>query len=135
MTAVSKENVEIVRNAFEAIAAADRDRALSYADPGMVVNAMSRVFNPTVYRGLQGLRRMLADMDDVWEDLRPEAQEFVDAGDRVVVAGRMVGKGKGSGVEVGRDFAGIWTVRHGRIVRWDICRDRAEALEEVGLSE
>jgi ketosteroid isomerase-like protein len=128
-------NVEIVRKAFEAISVGDRERALSYTDSGMVVNAMSRVFNPTVYRGLQGLRQMLADMDDVWEDLRPEAREFIDAGDRVVVTGRMVGKGKGSGVEVGRDFAGIWTVRNRRIVRWDICRNRAEALEAVGLSD
>ena len=132
---MSRENVEVVRKAFEAILAGDRDRALSYADPAMVVDATRRVFNPTMYRGTEGLRQMLADMDDVWENLRPEPGELVDAGDRVVVVGRMVGKGRGSGVEVERDFAGVWTVRDGRIVRWVICTDRAEALEAVGLSK
>jgi ketosteroid isomerase-like protein len=132
---MSQESVEVVMKAFEAISAGDRDRALSYADSTMVVDATLRVFNPTTYRGLQGLRQMLTDMDDVWEELRPEAREFRDAGNRVVVTGRMVGKGRGSGVEVERDFAGIWTVRDGRIVRWEICTNRAEALDAVGLSE
>jgi ketosteroid isomerase-like protein len=132
---MSQENVEIVRKAFEAIAAGDRERALSYTDSAMVVDATRRVFNPATYRGTEGLRQMLADMDDVWENLHPEPFEFVDSGDRVVVVGRMVGKGRGSGVEVGREFAGVWTIRDGRIVRWDICSDRAEALEAVGLSE
>ena len=130
---MSQENVEVVKKAFEAIAAGDRDQALSYTDSAMVVDATRRVFNPTTYRGVQGLRQMLSDMDDVWEDLRSEPREFLDAGDRVVVTGRMVGRGKGSGVEVGQDFAGVWTIRDSRIVRWDICTDRAEALEAVGL--
>ena len=124
-----------MRKAFQAIADGDRDRALSYVDPAMVVDATARVFNPTVYRGLEGLRQMLADMDDVWENLRPQAREFLDAGERVVVTGRMVAKGKGSGVQVERDFSGIWTVRDGRIVRWDICSDRAQALKAAGLAE
>lgn len=127
--------MEIVRKAFQAITAGDRDRALGYVDPAMVVDARSRVFNPTVYRGLEGLRQMLADMDDVWEEIRPQAREFLDAGERVVVTGRMVGTGKGSGVQVEQDFAGIWTVRDGRIVRWDICSDRAQALEIARLLE
>ena len=74
-------------------------------------------------------------MDEVWEEFRAEAREFVDAGDRIVAMGRMTGKGKGSGVEVEDEFAGIWTVREGRVVRWEMQTDRAAALEAVGLSE
>jgi ketosteroid isomerase-like protein len=133
--AMSQENVEIVRKAFEAVAVGDRERALSYADPAMVVDATRRVFNPATYRGTEGLRQMLADMDEVWKSLRPEPREFLDMGDRVVVVGRMVAKGKGSGVEVEREFAGVWTVRNGRIVRWDLFSDRAEALEAAGVPE
>ena len=132
---MSQENVEIVRKTFDAIAAGDRDRALSYTDSAMVVDATRRVFNPGTYSGLEGLRQMLADMDDVWKELRPEAHEFLDAGDRVVVTGRLVAVGKGSGAKVESDFAGVWTVRDGRIARWDICADRAEALRAVGLTE
>jgi uncharacterized protein len=129
---MSRANVEVVRQVFAAIAAGDRERALSFADSAMVVDATRRVFNPLTYHGLDGLRQMLADMDEVWAALRPEAREFLDAGDRVVVTGRMAGKGKGSGVEVEGDFAGVWTVRDGRLVRWEIFTDRAQALEAVG---
>ena len=131
---MSQQNVQIVRNLFEAMSAGDRDRALGYADAGMVVDATRRVFNPTTYHGVSGLRQFIADMDDVWEDFRPEAREFLDKGDRVVVTGRMAGKGRGSGVEVQRDFAGVWTISDGRVVRWDIHSDRAEALEAAGRS-
>jgi ketosteroid isomerase-like protein len=49
--------------------------------------------------------------------------------------GRMTGKGKGSGVEVEASFAGVWTVREGRVVRWDLYSNQDEALEAAGLSE
>jgi uncharacterized protein len=132
---MSQENVEIVRQVFAAVASGDRQRALSYTDATMVVDATRRVFNPTTYVGEPGLRQFFADMDDVWEEFRPESPEFVDAGDRVVVTGRMAGKGKSSGVEVADAFVGIWTVRDGRVVRWEIHTNRAEAFEAVGLSE
>ena len=132
---MSQENVEIVRKVFEAWRTGDRDRALAYADPQIVVDATRRVFNPTTYRGEQGIRQMLADMDDVWEVLRPEAFDFLDVGDRVVVSGRMTGTGKGSGATVAREFAGVWTVRDSRVVRWDLYQGRAEALEAAGLRE
>jgi uncharacterized protein len=129
------DNVDIVRQVFEAMSSGDRDRALSYAAPDMVVDATRRVFNPTTYRGRQGLSKFIDDMDEVWEDFKAEPREFLDAGDRVVVTGRMAGKGKGSGVVVEDDFAGIWTVRDGQVVHWQIHPDRGTALEAVGLAE
>jgi ketosteroid isomerase-like protein len=117
------------------MSAGDRDRALSYAAPDMVVDATRRVFNPTTYRGRQGLSQFIDDMDEVWEEFSAEPSEFLDAGDRVIVTGRMAGKGKGSGVVVEDDFAGVWTVRDGMVVRWQIQPDRAAALESVGLTQ
>jgi ketosteroid isomerase-like protein len=65
-----------------------------------------------------------------------EPAEFVDAGDRVVVIGRRVGKGRGSGVDVNQPMADVFTLHGGRIVRCEIgYSDRAEALEAVGLRE
>jgi len=132
---MSQENVEIVRKVFDAMSTRDRETAVSYAAPDMVVDATRRVFNPTTYLGLEGLQQFMADMDEIWEEFRPDPREFLDAGDRVVVTGRMAGKGKGSGVVVEDDFAGIWTVRDGRVVHWAIQPDRASALAAVGLSD
>jgi ketosteroid isomerase-like protein len=79
---------------------------------------------------------MVSERDDVWEKFRIEAEEFIDAGDRVVVVGRLVAKGRGSGVEAESPTAQVFTVREGRVVRWEFgYADRADALKAVGLAE
>jgi ketosteroid isomerase-like protein len=131
---MSQENVEIVRKVFDAMAAGDREQGLAYADPSIVVDATRRVFNPKTYRGLEGLEQLSADVDEVWEDFVSEPDEYLDAGDQVVVSGRVTGKGRGSGVVVRDEFSSVWTVRDGRIVHWELHTDRASALESVGLA-
>jgi ketosteroid isomerase-like protein len=133
---MSQENVDVVRGAFAAINRRDRETAFRFADPEIVVDATRRVFNPTTYVGIEGIRKWATDTDEVWEEFRADQIEFIDAGDRVVVVLRLHGKGKGSGAEVEQSVAGIWTVRNGRVVRVEIgYTDPREALEAVGLSE
>jgi ketosteroid isomerase-like protein len=88
-------------------------------------------------KGMEGVQRMLSDLDDVWDRFQADpSMEFIDAGERVVVVGRMRARGKGSGVEVDRSLASIWTVRGGRVVRWELgYDDRRAALEAAGLRE
>jgi hypothetical protein len=133
---MSQENVDIVRSVFSALNRGDLETGLGFADPEIVVDATRRVFNPTTYTGVEGLRQMQADLDEVWEEFRFERFELIDAGDRVVVIGHLRGKGKSSGVEVEQPIAGIWTVRDGRVVRIEIgYTDPREALEAAGLEE
>src|SRR5215216_3830720 len=94
---MSQANVEVVRGALAAIAADNREGALGFFDPEIVVDATRRVLNPTTYVGLDGLRQMVADTEEVWEDIHTEAKELLDAGEQVVVVGRLVGTGKGQG--------------------------------------
>jgi ketosteroid isomerase-like protein len=51
-----------------------------------------------------------------------------------VVVARLVGRGKKSGVEVTREWAYVWTLRHGRALRMEGYGTRAEALEAAGRS-
>ena len=133
---MSRENVEIVRKLFAALNRGDRETAIGFAHPEVVLDATRQVFNPKTYVGKDGLRQWLADTDDVWEGMQTEQNEFIDAGDRVVVIGRLVGKGKGSGVEVGSPNGTILTIRGGLLIRSETgYTDRREALEAAGLSE
>jgi ketosteroid isomerase-like protein len=130
---MSQENVELVRSLYEG--GGDRGRLLALAHPDIVVDASRRVFNPTTHVGTDGLRRMFAEADEVWEEFRVEPLEFIDAGDRVVVMVRTVGKGKGSGAEARQHSAQIWVLRDSLVVRWEVgYADRHEALEAAGLS-
>jgi ketosteroid isomerase-like protein len=86
-----------------------------------------------VFRGRAGFERLIAMLRDSWSEFRFEAERFIDAGDRVVVLIRLRASGGASGVTTERETAHVWTVRDGRLTCIQIYRDRAEALEAVGL--
>jgi ketosteroid isomerase-like protein len=133
---MSRENVEVVRAVLEAVAAGDRDRVIPLVDPDCVIDASRNVFNPATYVGIDGVRRFFAVMDETWAEMHVEPHEFVDAGDLVVVIGRLVGRGKGSGVDVERFNGQVWTVRKGLVVRLEVgYTDREAVLEARGLRE
>jgi hypothetical protein len=94
------ENVEIVRRLIEAWNRNEQERVVPvervvpFLDPGVIFDATRRIINPKTYAGIEGIRAMLAERDEVWGEFRMEPDEFVDAGDRVVVIGRWVGKGQ-----------------------------------------
>jgi ketosteroid isomerase-like protein len=64
-----------------------------------------------------------------------EIEELFDRGDKVLSLVRQVGQGTSSGAEVSVEFAQIFSLRAGKIVRIDNYLDRAAALGAVGLSE
>jgi ketosteroid isomerase-like protein len=139
---MSQENVEIVRRLIEAWNRNEQERVvplervIPFLDPAVIFDATRRIIDPKTYAGIEGIRAMLAERDEVWGEFRMEPAEFVDAGDRVVVIGRRVGKGRGSGVDVNQPMADVFTLHGGRIVRCEIgYSDRAEALEAAGLRE
>jgi ketosteroid isomerase-like protein len=55
--------------------------------------------------------------------------------DKVVVVVFQRGVGRTSGVPVERRVGQMWTVRDGRAVRWQIFKDREEALAAAGRSK
>ena len=137
---MSAENVEIVRELM-----AVRERARVSGEPPTRTNLLApdfeidmsrRVFNPDVYRGIDGLARLDDEIRDVWEELRVVPEQFIDAGDRVVVMEKIGGRGRRSGVEVEtRTYATIWTLRDGQVTRVQVGVDPNEALKAVGLEE
>jgi ketosteroid isomerase-like protein len=72
---------------------------------------------------------------EAWDEYRVIPEEFLDAGDQVVVIYRAVGRGKGSGIAVERRNAPLWTFRDGRAVALEIFATPEEALEAAGLWE
>jgi ketosteroid isomerase-like protein len=131
---MSQENVEIVRRAAEFWANRDLSRMTEIMDPEVVLDLSRNVFNPDVYRGYEGVRRWAEAVDEMWDEFDAKIEEVIDAGDQVLSAARIAGKGRGSGVEVSMRTFGVWTVRNGRILRYaGGYRDRDEALQAAGL--
>jgi ketosteroid isomerase-like protein len=90
-----------------------------------------RVFNPAVYEGHDGIRRFYSEVRDVWKSYVWEPEELIEAGPDVVALIRSTGRGRGSGVEVHRETAMVWSVREGQAIALRFFRDRGEALKRA----
>ena len=133
---MSQENVEIVRRATELLERRDWDGMTDLFDPR--VEQHGTVGGLEEGRVVRGLNEIVAafdtQVDEAWDEHRIEPQEFIDAGDRVVVLHREYQRSK-SGVELVVDTASIFDLRDGRVIRIQGYMNPAEALAAAGLSE
>jgi len=85
--------------------------------------------------GRESVQRYYEMLDETWEEYHLVAEEFRDLGDRVLMLGRTVGRGRGSGVPVAAPWAGIFDFRDGKVWRARGYLDHDEALRAAGLTE
>ena len=84
------------------------------------------------YRGHAGYGRWLEDWGAAWSEWTVEPEEYIDAGESVIVVIRMNAKGRGSGLKLDRQDALVYKLRNDKIVRCDYYNNRKEAFEAVG---
>jgi ketosteroid isomerase-like protein len=131
---MSRENVELARWAFTSGPA----RFFSLLDEDVELDARRHAELPGAAlagRGRDVLERYCREFWGTWSEYLAEPQEFIEVGDHVVVEVHERGKGKGSGVPFERTHFQVWTLRDGRLVRWMLFADKAEALEAAGRRE
>jgi ketosteroid isomerase-like protein len=131
---MSQENVEVVRAAYAAFNARDVDGLLRLSAEDCEWQPLRAQLEGIVYRGHQGVRQFVRDMDDDWEAFRIDPLEFHDRQDRVAVIGRVSALGQ-SGVEVDSVAGFVFELQRGRIRRIISHGDPEAALAAVGLSE
>jgi ketosteroid isomerase-like protein len=130
---VSQENVELARRAMEQFVATG-EPAWDLTDTYVEVYD-DDIMDGENYRGRAGVERWLADWSTAWSEFSMEPEEFIDAGDRVVIVLHMRAKGRSSGVILERQDALVHELCDGKIVRLDYYNNRAQALKAVGLEE
>jgi ketosteroid isomerase-like protein len=134
--AVSQEKVEIVRGIYERWGQGDFRAGTEFYDPNILLVLRPEFPDKGVYRGPEEIGRymredFLADL----EDAVIIGEEFLDAGDTVIVRVNQVATGPVSGVRVGIRYYQAWTFRGKSVIRIESIRDREEALEAAGLRE
>jgi uncharacterized protein len=130
---MSQENVELVRSVYDGwlhgeLGLDKLDREISMVESSNLPGAVTA-------DGIDAVERYIRSFAKHWEQIRFEPQEYLDAGERVVVVARLVGSGKKSGVEVTRTWAYVWTIRAGKVLRLVGYATRAEALQAAGVAE
>jgi ketosteroid isomerase-like protein len=137
---MSQENVEVVRRFFQEVLSRDPRLdetwrvALDYVDADFEYREDPAWPGAGTYRGIPAFRQVVSGYSEAFPAMTLQADEFFDAGDRVVVFISFWARGQ-SGADALMRQAGIYSVRQGRVASWQVVFDRDEALEAVGLSE
>jgi ketosteroid isomerase-like protein len=63
-----------------------------------------------------------------------DAEEFREAGDQVVVLGRLRARGRTSGVDLDVPMGFVWRLRDGKVVYARSFSEQADALRDAGLT-
>jgi ketosteroid isomerase-like protein len=124
---------------WEAMNRADLDfgLALYHEDVESIFDPRAVTLGMENSRGREARRRRLIEFwyADVSE-IRFDPDELIDLGnDRVLVIGRMTGTGRRSGAPFEIEWANLWTISDGLVIRDEQFADRAKALEAAGLRE
>ena len=86
-----------------------------------------------VYYGLEEVRRNIFDpLDrDWWSEFTAKPEDFLDAGDEVVVLGRYRGVAQGSGKKLDVPFVHVWTMQDEKAIRFRQFLDTAGWVEAL----
>jgi ketosteroid isomerase-like protein len=126
---MSQENIEIVRLIYAAWAAGGvpgpvelLDRDIEYVNPGGAIEAGTR-------HGLAAFTEATQKVFEAWESWQAEPQSLTAVGGQVVAVVRYTARGRSSGLEVkGRESA-LWTLRDGKVIRYQWFHDADDASE------
>ena len=135
---MSQENVEAFKRGIEAFHRRDMETMLELHDPKVEWHPMIQVLlggEMTVYRGHEGLREQLRDLDEAFSEIHFEISEIRDLGDRLLANGRLRARGKESGAEIQSPISFLVDFKHGKAIRAATYPDPKQALEAAGLSE
>ena len=136
---MSQENVELVRRAVARWRAGDDDGLLDFlisiSTPDVELYSRFGGLSGEPYRGHDGLRAWLADIQENFERLDPWLDETRMADDdRVVAVGGINFRARGSGVELAERTGWVFVFRDGLLRRMMFYGSPREALDAVGLS-
>ena len=134
---MSQENVEIVRDAAVAFNRGDLDAWFEYLADDIDYRAAEGALDDRgPMHGKDAVRAYMQDWLDMFDDLRSEPVELIDAGeDRVIAVVRISGRAKLSGVETDLTYAALYTIRDGKVARGREYWTKEQALETAGLTE
>ena len=131
---MSRENVELVRTVYEGWAQGDFRAGSDLFAPDFEWKQSPDAVEPGSHRGA-AIGTALRQLFEVWDGYRIEAEEYVDAGEAVVVVCRARGTARGSGMTLDQRVVLVWRARDGKLIGTEQFRNRTAALEAVGLRE
>jgi ketosteroid isomerase-like protein len=137
---MAQQNVDLIRDGYVRWQAGDYDLLLDFflanAAPDIEVYSRLGDFMGAPYRGHDGLRAWLAEIQENFVHFEPWLDEARDAGDdRIVATGGIRFQARESGIDMAERLGWVYEFRNGRLSRMMFYGSPGEALEAVGMRE
>ena len=114
--------------------AGDAEAAQAHSTEEVEIVPLRAVMEDTTYRGPVAVAAFMTDNGESWAELRFEAEEYRDAGDRVVAIGQLVARARLTGADVETGLAMLIEFKGDRVSRAESYVDIATALQVAGLA-
>ncbi|HEV7692109.1 MAG TPA: nuclear transport factor 2 family protein [Hyphomonadaceae bacterium] len=132
---MSKENVALIKGIYDAFGKGDVPAVLGAMSPAMVWNEAENFpyadKNPYVGPDaiVQGVFMRLATE---WDGFTVAPEEFLDAGDTIVVLGRYRGSYKATGKPQNTQMVHVWRVKDGKAAQFQQYADTLQVARVIG---
>lgn len=125
---------EIVRRAHDALNRGNAEALAALCAPDFRLDMSDRVLNPEVYLGLDGIRRFIAEVREVWATFTWEPTEVKESDDVVLAMVHSVGHGRESGLGIDRHSAMLWRIPGEKLLEMTFYRDPSAGRRAAGIS-
>jgi SnoaL-like domain len=132
---VSQQNIEVARAVLDTFNREGVAATAPFAHEALEIHPFPEWPGPNLYRGMEGLTRLVEEWTENFDNYRWEPQRFIDAGQRVVILARHGGTTKDQGVDVDQPIGAVYWIEGREIRRMDYFLTWREALEAVDLQE
>ncbi len=123
---MSRENVEVVRDFYDAFARGEFP--VDLIDPEVeYINPVGAV-EPGTRQGISAFQRAVEAVLEGWETWQMEPEQFIAMGDQVAVVVRYRARGRTSGIELEGGESARLTLRDRKVVRYEWFHDPGDAL-------
>jgi ketosteroid isomerase-like protein len=109
---VSRVNVKLAREGFEALQDGDVEALLPFVHPEFeLTTPPSMAAEPDTYRGEDGVRRYFSSFYEAMDRVWFEADDFIEVGDRVVIPTTLHTRGRTTGIETEQRVVQVWELK------------------------
>jgi uncharacterized protein len=134
---MSQQNLDLIRAIYDAFAAGDIPGVLARMSPDIVWNEAENFpyadGNP--YRGHDAvLNGVFARLGGEWDGFAAVPEEYLDAGDTVIVLGRYRGTWPATGRAMNAQMVHVWRVKDGKVVAFQQYTDTLQVARVMGAA-
>jgi len=133
---MSQQQVQVVEAGLDSFNRRDLEGFVDLTTDDFVwLPALPGAVERSTYLGRSGISRYFSESRDTWEKLTVVGDELRDLDSCVLVLGRAVGRGSGSGAEVEMPLAVIAEFRGDRMCKASTYLNHADALAAAGMEK